>query len=542
MGILAAVLTVLASVGLARAAGNSGVIRGVVRDSSGKPAAGASVKARNVGKGITFLVISQEQGRYRIGNLPPGRYTVQALGGGMQSDAKTKAPRKLGDAQTMTADLRLTAWQDIESMTDSQYAAMMPEGEEKMLLLTRCTGCHGLENMVLERADADEWIDNVEVMRNRPFGMEPSAEITDQQRDELVKYLVKNWGPEVPSPNAARDLPKTWLQGAAAKYMAVEFEIPEKPYTPEVAVDSQGIAWVSEQFKGNLGRLDPDTMTYTRISLPPVRSGKFSRNAIAVDPQDRVWVMDGEPNDRLVQYDPKTGSFTTYPVPKSPDGDTRANTIRFHPNGNVWMTGMTANRIMSFNPDTKEFTPFPVPSGETSHPYGLAFDGKGDVWFTENFGARVSKLDLASGKITEYDVPTPDNLRSLAAHKGVGEVHSLRRMAADAEGNLWYGGKGLGKLGMIDYRTAKISEFDPPTPHSGPYSIDVDKKNNRIWFSEFLADQIARFDPRTKTFVEYPLPTKHSDVQRIEVDQSRPNRVWFAGSGTDTVGYVEVIE
>ena len=115
-------------------------------------------------------------------------------------------------------------------------------------------------------------------------------------------------------------------------------------------------------------------------------------------------------------------------------------------------------------------------------------------------------------------------------------------MAADAEGNIWFGVHVGNRLGKADPRTGQITLYTPPTPDSGPYSVSIDKTRNRVWFSEHLADKIARFDPRTGAFVEYSLPTAGSDVRRIEVDRSRPNRVWFSGLFGDEVGYVEVLE
>ena len=538
----AALLAVLAVILSTQAVGNAGTIAGVVRNASGEPVSGASVKARNTDRGITFMVISQGQGRYQVNNLPPGKYTVQAQGGGLQSEGTSDAPVELGDSQTATVNLSLTAWQSLSELNTPSYAALLPEGEAKPIIMMRCVGCHGLDKVVPRRQTRDGWMESVEKMRDHPYGNRNSVVLTDSQRDVIVDYLAKNLGRDAPLPKPERDLPKVWLQGAATQYIAMEYKIPGRVYPHDVAVDSNGIAWVSERLTGNIGRFDPNSLTYTQIPLPPGNSTKWYLNAIEVDPEDRVWLIDAEPNDRLVMYDPKTEDFTLYDVPKPPYGGTVVNTIRFHPNGTVWMTGITADRIVGLNPDSKEFSMFPVPSGKVAHPYGMAIDPSGAIWFAENFSGKVAKLDLSSGNITEYDVPTPANLRSLAAYKGRGGLHDLRRMATDMDGNLWYGGHGLSTLGMIDYRTAEITEYPVPTRYSGPYSVDVDREDNLIWVSEMLADQIARFDPRTKTFVEFPLPSKNAAARRIEVDRSRPKRVWFSGSDTDTVGYLEVIE
>src|ERR1700687_4360086 len=60
-------------------------ISGILKNATGDPVAGALVKVRSEGPGLGFMVVSQEQGRYSTPNLVPGKYTVQAFGGGYQS-------------------------------------------------------------------------------------------------------------------------------------------------------------------------------------------------------------------------------------------------------------------------------------------------------------------------------------------------------------------------------------------------------------------------------------------------------------------------
>src|SRR3954453_3271075 len=67
------------------AADQTGSVQGVVSDASGQPVAGAFVKLKNDERRLTFMVISQEQGRFEAKDLPPGQYRVQGVGGGYQS-------------------------------------------------------------------------------------------------------------------------------------------------------------------------------------------------------------------------------------------------------------------------------------------------------------------------------------------------------------------------------------------------------------------------------------------------------------------------
>ena len=67
------------------AADDRGSVQGVVNDASGKPVTGALVKLKNAERRLTFMVPSQDQGRFEAKDLPVGKYTVQGVGGGFQS-------------------------------------------------------------------------------------------------------------------------------------------------------------------------------------------------------------------------------------------------------------------------------------------------------------------------------------------------------------------------------------------------------------------------------------------------------------------------
>src|SRR2546421_10810137 len=73
------------SVHSVRAADFAGSVQGVVKSASGQALSGAYVKLINSERRLTFMLVSQAQGRYTMNNLPPGDYTVQGIGDGFQS-------------------------------------------------------------------------------------------------------------------------------------------------------------------------------------------------------------------------------------------------------------------------------------------------------------------------------------------------------------------------------------------------------------------------------------------------------------------------
>ncbi len=515
------------------AAETGATITGIVKTASGQPAPGAMVSLRNAERRVTVTVVSKEKGLYKAANLVPGNYTVQALGGGFQS---TPSPAiEVTGGQTSKVDATLSTPQDFrKAMTSAQVAELLPEPKEKALMvLSYCSDCHkaGLLNIFFARKDKKGWSETIQKMRNKPYGFYASLEFSDQLRDETADYLAQHFGPNVPPPDTKKYLPKTWVQDRQARRgRVVEFDLVEGAAPHDIAVDSQGIAWVSEQRfekqNGVIGRLDPNTWTYTEIRLP---GEKASPSGIAVDQQDRVWMTDTA-NTRLVQYDPKTRNFTMYPLRRPGN----AAMIRFLSNGMVWLTNIGADLVVAVDPNTKETSEYPMPFPRADHmrvqPYGMAIDGNEMVWFAEFGNGKMGKLDPKTGKITEYDLPT-------------GFLAKARRMGSDANGDVWVGESGdVGKLAKIDHKTMKITEYATPTKYSGPYSAEADKKHNFIWVSEWMADKLARFDPKTKTFVEFPLPTHFGKPNRIEVDPTKPNRVWFNGDLSDKAGYLDVMD
>ena len=516
-------------------------VTGVVKNASGEPVAGAFVKVRGADSGLTFLVVSQGQGRYSTPHLLPGTYTVQGVGGGHQSEAA--GPVEVRSGQQSKMDVTLSAprktYPPEKKMTQADYAKFLPEGEGKRLMITRCAICHGLDRPVLKRAAREEWAKSVnrmtDFLRDRH---DLRAAFSEQEKQTLLDYVAKNLGPDsprVPSeeapPDADRHLPRTLLQGAEAQYFAVEFDLPGRAPVNDIALDSRGTAWVAEGTGGVIGHFDPQSLTYTRMAPPP--PGRFPRslNTLLLDARDQIWFTDS-PNAQLFHYNPATKEYRTFdiPVPEffrpyQPKLSGAFGTMRFHPDGSLWGTGLTTSRIVKVDPSTGKITDYPVPRG--SHPYGMAIGADRMIWYTAMYDNQIVRFDPGTGQFTPYKAPTPKS--------------DLRRMGADKEGNIWAAEQGSGKLVKVDYRTGKVTEYAPPTKDSEPYIVDVDTKRALIWFNEREGDKIGRLDPRTNSFVEFALPSADTGTRRIWVDPGRPNRVWWDGT-SGKIGYIEVIE
>ena len=73
---LITILLLCANVAFGQAQSNAADLQGTVKDSSGAVVANASVTARNPATNISRTTTSNDEGFYRLINLPPGDYEV----------------------------------------------------------------------------------------------------------------------------------------------------------------------------------------------------------------------------------------------------------------------------------------------------------------------------------------------------------------------------------------------------------------------------------------------------------------------------------
>ena len=534
VSILTVVMLITATSGAVLAAAN---LSGVIKDASGQPVVGALVKISGEDTGLNYLVASQDQGRYITPDLLPGSYTIQAFGGIYQSESMGAIVVK-GEGQVQT-DRELNTARVIppprQKMTNMHYAELMPEGEAKALIVATCVRCHGLDRVVPARKSPEAWAITIDRMAYFLDEREDiRAQLSSKEKQSVLDYVSTHFlrdAPRIPEPGPAdpsQHLPTILLQGLETRFVVMEFDPKTDVDRLEMGVDTMGNAWLTEGGTPFFARFDPGSLSYTRFEIPP---GKHPRALaqIAVDPRGYVWIQDNgpAPNVELLQYNPEDKVLVNaYEIVAPPKYRAAINTIRFL-DWSIWGTGNISSRVVRLDPGSGKITTYPSPRG--SHPYGIAIGADKAVWYITNYNNQIIRLDPRTGKQTAYEATTPNS--------------GLRRMGADAVGNLWAGGQDSNKLVKLDSRTGEVTEYEVPTKDSAPYSVDVDTTRNLVWFSERDADKIGRFDPGTETFIEFPLFTAGIQARRILVDPVNPNRVWWgSASSMDRFGYIEILD
>ena len=144
---------------------DAATISGTVKGPDGAALRGAFVQARNAKTKIMVSVLTDNQGKYIVENLPAGDYKLAIRATGFKADPKDGV--KLTDEQTTSHNFALQTkpieWSEISLYQGLQ---LLPDGVGKKTLAENCFGCHGFQNqMAAHRRDADEWRVRVDFMR-----------------------------------------------------------------------------------------------------------------------------------------------------------------------------------------------------------------------------------------------------------------------------------------------------------------------------------------------------------------------------------------
>jgi virginiamycin B lyase len=126
-------------------------------------------------------------------------------------------------------------------------------------------------------------------------------------------------------------------------FALTEYPLPRAEARPRrMAITSDGAVWYGDYAGGRLGRFDPKTRQVEEWPLP---GGATSRPyALAVDDQDRVWVVEtGSQPNRLVGFDTHARKFL--PAADVPSGGGTVRNMVFDPRTHVIWFGSDNNTI-----------------------------------------------------------------------------------------------------------------------------------------------------------------------------------------------------
>jgi streptogramin lyase len=163
---------------------------------------------------------------------------------------------------------------------------------------------------------------------------------------------------------------------------------------------------------------------------------------------------------------------------------------------------------------------FPVPTA-ASKPYRIAAGADGALWYTGSASHKIGRITTA-GAIQEFNTPTANS-----APTGI---------TLGPDGNMWFAETSGNKIGRIT-PGGTITEFAIPTANSQPFNLVAGPDGN-VWFTEFAGNKIGRITP-AGVITEFVVPTAAS--QPTGIASGPDGNLWFTETSGNKIGRITTL-
>jgi streptogramin lyase/cytochrome c5 len=286
--------------------------------------------------------------------------------------------------------------------------------------------------------------------------------------------------------------------------------------------DKYGNVWLIDRAAPvRIVKFDPSTGEQKDYFLPDPTNGNHE---ILVDAEGMIWVPNHQGQQPsgtkyLHLFNPETETWEAA-LPGDPNNVVR-NEVKFMQSqafdskGNVYVIWIMGGALSKFDRATGQATVFPIPN-VNAIPYGTVADSKDNIWIMDWSRGGVAKFDTSNNAWTLFQSPT------FPGH--------ARRLNVDRQDNVWWGvysaGKRPGFLTKLDQATGKMTEYQIPRRNSQVYDVSQGP-DGTIWGPDFggLYASIMNFDPTTEEFTFYPTP-QDADMPKIQI--TREGGIWYS--------------
>ena len=525
-------------------------IAGVVTGTNG-PEAGVWVIAETDDLGTRFarIVVTDDEGRYLVPDLPEAAYDVWVRGYGLVDSEKVPANR--GEIVALTATVAPDAASAAHVYPAAYWYSMMglPTQEE-------VSGLNGGLNFYLT------WVKNMGCVGCHQMGTERTRTIPDAFAH--IASSEEAWQRRISSGQAGGNMLGTVgrLNGLPIKYMAewtdriaageLPAQVPERPSGLERNVVATVRDWSSPQFYmhdlsgtdrrdptvNGYGRLygapelstdempilDPVANTATVYNVPVRDEDTPTTNAAAVVAPSAYWdderIWDSRSNIHNPMLDQDGRVWLTARV-RGPDNPDFCKTGSDHPSAMLYPKDRTGRHLAVYDPSTEEYS-F-VDTCFSTHHLQFAYDDRNTLWtsgggdvvgwldtntFLETGDAAASQgwapliLDInGNGRQDAWTEPgeAMDPTRDMRVPNGFYAVMPAPRGDAIWGSNAFQYPGSITRLAPGDNppQTSLAEMYRPPLPGFGVRGADIDK-NGVVWTS-LGSGHMGEFDRRKCT-------------------------------------------
>ncbi len=211
---------------------------------------------------------------------------------------------------------------------------------------------------------------------------------------------------------------------------------PSTLYNPTfLAFDKEGNVWFTDPTRGAIGKLDPETNTWTEYSVTNRFHGAVPYDLV-IDKNGTLWFTDYT-NAAIGRFNIETNKVVSETRILSKDAAPYGITLA--PDGSIWYAIKNKKAIGSFKPPLKGTPVLQEHAVPTDQQHAITTDAAGDIWFSTGFNGRVG----------EY-VPTTGTTRTFCVAGGAKNAHISGITVDNNNENVWFNDTTNARIGVLD--------------------------------------------------------------------------------------------
>jgi hypothetical protein len=513
-------------------------IGGVVTGAKG-PEAGVWVIAETTDLPVRFarIVVTDEQGRYLIPDLPRANYNVWVRGYGLVDSVRLRAvPGQIVNHTAVAAPDERSAAQYYPaiywySMMHIPPASEMPKGITQADYLTTlknqaCVGCHQLGNAATRTIPAafsdfksgeQAWMRRVQSGQAAPLMLGPLGGklggVPFHYLGDWTDRVAKGELPHVKPPRpqgVERNIVVTWWEWGDPKKYLHDLISSDRRYP---TVNAYGPLFGSPEYATDvIPILDPKTsqVTHFKLPTPPGTPEALGPGHAAIEKplqpsaywgDEKLW--DSRANNHNAMFDRKGRVWFTAAV-RAPENPAFCRKGSDHPSARDTPIERNVRQLAFLDPKTMKYTFVDTCFG--THHLQFGYDANETLWTS---GAQVAgwvntkKFDetgdaAASEGWSAFVLDTNGDGKRDAGDTTInGGSGTYAVMPSPVDGSIWYTVgvfAGRGAVLRFDPKTQLSELYNVPMPGFGPRGGDIDK-DGVVWVS-LGSGHMGSFDRR----------------------------------------------
>ena len=309
-----------------------------------------------------------------------------------------------------------------------------------------------------------------------------------------------------------------------------KYAIEEKTQTSDAIISLSGgqlvydkdrnVIWFTDARTNSIGKLHVES---NDIDLYRILTPDAGPMGLVLSPENNTLWFSELNGNKISSLDFLSNKITEYTL-KENSGPTF---LVFDKEDFLWVTMSYSNSVLKINLDdlvshgNSPITELKLPKGDQFSPFGIAIiddNGLEKLVVSDHGSSRVIVSDVSSNLNTYSSYWTSQSSQYPQTLPG--------QIVKDESGNVFFPQHGGNKISKLDIKTGKVTEYDIPTgPLSTVVYLAIDQEGKKIWFTEVLANKIGYLD--TTIHIPIDVKTSSNSIKIQEKNTTQILDVWI---------------